>query len=89
MLFLLDIRHAPTKLDAVMMEWLNYYAIPFTVILTKCDKIAKSKWKNNYSVIAKSLGLPKDLAPIYASSTLKKGKEEILELFEQILSEEK
>jgi GTP-binding protein len=42
-LVILDSRHEPTRLDNSMIEWLEYYEIPFAVILTKSDKISRQK----------------------------------------------
>ena len=40
---LVDIRHKPTENDRMMYEWLLDKNIPFTIIATKADKIAKTK----------------------------------------------
>ena len=40
---LVDIRHAPTKEDQMMTEYLRHYDIPFTVIATKADKLSKAQ----------------------------------------------
>jgi GTP-binding protein len=40
---LVDARHEPTELDMLMVGWLDYYAIPFLVALTKADKLPVSK----------------------------------------------
>jgi GTP-binding protein len=40
---LVDARHDPTELDMLMVGWLDYYAIPFVVTLTKADKLPQSK----------------------------------------------
>ncbi len=40
---LVDARHEPTELDLMMVGWLDYYAIPFLVALTKADKLPSSK----------------------------------------------
>ncbi len=40
---LIDARHEPTYLDELMVSWLEYYEIPFAIILTKSDKISKNK----------------------------------------------
>ena len=85
MLLLVDIRHAPTALDVVMLQWIRHYQIPYTIIATKCDKIAKSKRKQYFQVIAKKLELSKEEQPIYFSAPEKLGREEILELFDKIL----
>lgn len=38
-----DARHDPTPLDMMMVGWLEYYTIPFVVVLTKADKLPRSK----------------------------------------------
>ena len=55
---LIDIRHAPTAEDRQMFEWVLYYGLPFTLIATKADKIAKSKRRQAANQAAKLLGVP-------------------------------
>ncbi|MBR0135829.1 MAG: YihA family ribosome biogenesis GTP-binding protein, partial [Clostridia bacterium] len=38
---LIDIRHEPTALDRQMFGYIVYYGIPYTLIATKADKLAK------------------------------------------------
>ncbi len=40
---LLDSRHAPSKDDVQMLEYLRFHGIPFMVALTKADKLKKSQ----------------------------------------------
>ena len=40
---LIDIRHEPQKIDLEFIEWLGENEIPFSIIFTKADKIAKTK----------------------------------------------
>lgn len=40
---LIDSRQEPTPLDLMMMDWLEYYEIPYLLILTKSDKLPISK----------------------------------------------
>ena len=44
-LHLIDSRHKPSQDDIEMNEFLNYYEIPFVVVLTKIDKISKNEQK--------------------------------------------
>lgn len=53
--FLIDIRHKPTENDRLMYEWLLDKNIPFTIIATKSDKIAKTKIDDYLLVISKTL----------------------------------
>lgn len=74
---LLDIRHEPTAEDRQMFKYILYYAIPYTLVATKADKLAKSRRKQAANKCAKLLG-----APPYAiafSSETGDGKSELLE----------
>jgi GTP-binding protein len=42
---LIDSRQEPTPLDLMMMDWLEYYEVPYLLVLTKSDKIPASKLK--------------------------------------------
>jgi len=82
--FLVDIRHDPTDDDKVMYNYLFQRGIPFLIIATKSDKIAKSKVKNQLRHLSAILKVGMDnILPV--SSQEKKGKEDILAKFEQIL----
>ena len=41
-LHLIDSRHKPSQDDIEMNEFLNYYEIPFVIVMTKIDKISKN-----------------------------------------------
>lgn len=82
---LIDIRHEPTEYDRMMLNWVIYYGIPYTVVATKADKIAKTKRKPAACAAAKALG-----APPYAiawSSENGEGKAEMLVRIGQILND--
>ena len=42
-LILVDFRHEPSQEDVQMREFLEYYNIPYRIVMTKCDKIARGK----------------------------------------------
>ncbi len=54
---LVDSRHDPTADDVQMIEFLHYYTIPFTVTLTKADKLSRMKLKEHIKAIAADLYL--------------------------------
>ena len=54
---LADSRHDPTADDVQMVQYLNYHIIPFTVTLTKADKLSKMKLKEHIRAIASDLYL--------------------------------
>ena len=82
LLLLLDIRHAPTRDDLQMFRYLLYYGIPYTLIATKADKIAKSKRRQEANLRAKELGAPPFAIPFSAETG--EGKEALLERIGQI-----
>ncbi len=82
---LLDIRHAPTAEDRQMFQWVLYYGVPFTLVATKADKIAKSKRRQAASAAAKLLGAP-PAAQAYSTQS-GDGREELLQSMGQILED--
>lgn len=84
---IVDIRHAPSKQDVEMQQWLRGMGIPTMVVATKADKIARGQWQKHLQVIAKTLELPDvDLILPFSAQT-GAGKEELHEALEEILGE--
>ncbi len=81
---LLDCRHKPNELDKMMLEFLQTYQIPFMLIVTKVDKIAKSKIPQACSQIAKELGVRKEIIMPFSSEN-GIGKENLLNYIESII----
>ncbi|MBE7084760.1 MAG: YihA family ribosome biogenesis GTP-binding protein [Clostridiales bacterium] len=54
---LVDARHDPTADDVQMMQFLHYHMLPFTVVLTKADKLSRMKLKEHIKAIASDLYL--------------------------------
>lgn len=83
-LILIDIRREPSPHDIAMMEYANYYGIPYVIIATKADKIAKSKRKNACAHMCRILQKYgcREILPISAEGDI--GKEELLALMEKL-----
>ena len=78
---LVDIRHRPSNLDKLMIEFLYYNQIPFSVVATKVDKIPKSKIQQYLKIITSELKIA--IGNVLTSSSIdKKGIENILERIE-------
>ena len=82
---LADSRHDPTADDVQMIEYLHYNVIPFTVVLTKADKLSKMKLKEHKKAIAADLYMGENNL-IATSSETGYGKDEILTKIAQILA---
>lgn len=80
---LVDIRHDPTDLDKIMLKFLYQRGLPFKIIATKADKLAKSKIPQYVQNIARVLGVGKDdIIPI--SSETKMGLDKVLSEIESV-----
>ena len=55
-LHIVDARHEPTELDKMMAGWLDYFKIPYIIVITKIDKIARSKISRQVEIIKNSFG---------------------------------
>ena len=83
-LLLVDSRHDPTADDMQMIEYLHYHIVPFTVVMTKSDKLSKMKIKEHKKAIAADLYMGENNL-LATSSETGYGKEEVLEKIAQIL----
>ena len=76
LLSLVDIRHKPTADDFDMINYLYHYAIPFTLVATKADKLPKTRIKQRVKELAADLKV--GIVDIIAADMGGRGKEEIL-----------
>ena len=81
---LVDIRHKPTEDDKMMIHYMYYYNIQFTIIATKADKLSRMQQQKQVKIIADELKV--GTGNIYVASAQNKvGKEQILARIDQIL----
>ena len=76
--FLVDIRHKPTNDDRIMYDWLIEQNIPFTIIATKADKVAKTKIDEYLLQITKTLFSKENIIAFSSESKLNVDKIETL-----------
>jgi len=70
---ILDIRRIPGQEELNFLDWLDYYRIPSMLVLTKADKLSKTKQIKQHLSIAKALGVDqKELILFSAKSRLGK-----------------
>lgn len=53
---LIDMRHPATEFDLWMLDFLYQMGLPYTVVLTKSDKLNKTETANRLSLIGEELG---------------------------------
>ena len=76
---LVDIRHAPSKQDVEMYEYLKHYGLSGLVCATKGDKVSGNERQKNKALIRKTLGLDENDKLIVVSALKKSGAQELLE----------
>ena len=86
-IMLVDIRHEPSNLDKMMMDYVYHYNIPVTVIATKLDKIKKSELQRKITDIAAGLKIGKSNVFVTSAET-KTGYEKVYERLDQFLKSE-
>lgn len=73
---LVDMRRDPTDLDNNMLDWLGEHERPGLLVLTKVDRISKSKQLHRQSLICKGLEVPREASVLF-SSPEKTGRTEL------------
>jgi len=66
-ILLTDARHEPMKADLEMGDWLKAEGLPFLLVLTKIDKLARGRWEPARQRAAQAFGT--DNVVVYSSKT--------------------
>lgn len=85
---LIDMRHAPTKDDITMINFLIESEIPFVIILTKADKLNKTNRAKRLHAFKEEIPYFDDITSIAFSATTGEGVEDIRGIIEEIASDE-
>ena len=83
--FILDIRRTPGQAELNLLDWLNHHRIPFVLVLTKSDKLSKSKQNLRKGQIASALAV-NDGDLILFSAKSRQGKEAVWRAITALLS---
>ncbi len=84
---LIDIRHEPSKNDVNMYQWVLANGFEPIIIATKMDKIKRSQLQKNIKVIKDTLQVVPGTTVIPFAAQTKQGREEILNLIEEIVTD--
>lgn len=84
---LVDLRRDPTELDLNMVDWLEHTGRRGLLVVTKADKISKSKRLNRLALITKGLGVEREAAMLF-SSVDKIGRAELWARIDEACREE-
>lgn len=86
---LIDIRHDPSANDRMMYEWILDKGFQPIIILTKLDKLKRSQVQKQIKLVKEGLHLVPGTKVIPFSSVTKQGRDEIWEIAEEFLSEDR
>jgi len=81
---IMDIRRTPREEEQNLIDWLGHYSIASILVLTKTDKLSKTKLAKQLAVVARTLALDAgDL--ILFSAKSRAGREDVWKAIELIL----
>ncbi len=83
LILLIDIRRDPGKEEFEMIQWLESHDMPFLVVLTKVDKLSKTKQQKRLTAICSQLNRDKNGVILFSAKT-KKGRETIFSEIENL-----
>jgi GTP-binding protein len=85
LILLLDIRREPQKEEFELIQWLESNKMPHLIILTKSDKLSKTKQKKHLLSICSRLQRQENGVILFSAKT-KKGRDTILDEIENLIS---
>ncbi len=84
-LHLIDIRHAPSKEDVQMMQYMRDQKIPFFLVFTKCDKFSRQARQKRLQEQLQALDIAEEVPCFAVSSEKKEGLLDLQQGIEQFL----
>lgn len=82
---IMDIRRIPGLEEMNMLDWLNHYDIPSVPVLTKSDKLSKTKQKKQLAEIANTLSADKNNLIVFSAKS-RQGKDEVWGAVKKLIS---
>ncbi len=85
---LIDMRHAPSKDDLQMLDFLIDSEIPFVIVFTKADKLKPTQRKQRMESFRTEIPCFEDITYVEFSAVTGEGVEQIREIIEDVASEQ-
>ncbi len=80
-IFIFDIRRIPNEEDIQMLDWLEEFEVPTIPVVTKIDKLPRSRRARHLKQIVEASGLPEDAFSLFSAQT-REGVEDVWERIE-------
>lgn len=84
---ILDIRRDPGPEETTFMDWLDYFRIPRVMILTKTDKLSKTKQNHRHLSIANALNIDKNRLILFSAKS-RMGKDAVWKAIGSLIYDE-
>jgi len=83
-IFIMDIRRMPDQKELNLIDWFKHFNIYSILILTKADKLSKTKQINQHLSIAKALSVDKKELILFSTKS-RQGKDAVWHAIEKLL----
>jgi len=80
---IMDIRRIPGKYELDIMDWLYHYNIPAVLVLTKADKLSKTKQIKQHLSISKALSIDMNYLILFSAKS-RQGKDDVWNAVERL-----
>jgi GTP-binding protein len=84
LIFLVDVRHPPNKLDQQMYTWILERGLPTIMVLTKCDKLTKNQLNAQTKKIQNTFD-EQSLRLVHYSAVSSLGRQQLISAIQDIL----
>ena len=81
---IMDIRREQGRQELDFIDWLEYYSIPSILILTKTDKLSKTKQIKQHLSIAKDLGVDNNDLILFSAKS-RRGKDAVWDAVDRLI----
>jgi GTP-binding protein len=81
---IMDVRRIPGPEEMNMLDWLNHYDIPSVPVLTKSDKLSKTRQQKQLEEIANTLSADKNNLILFSAKS-RQGKDEVWDAVKQLI----
>ena len=85
LILLMDIRRNPGEEELDLARWLEENEMPFLIVLTKADKLSKTRQKNRRKELCRLLGRDENGLILFSSKT-RQGRDVILNEIDDLLA---
>jgi len=81
---IMDVRRIPGPEEMNMLDWLNHYGVPSVPVLTKSDKLSKTRQQKQLKEIANTLSADKNNLILFSAKS-RQGKDEVWDAVKQLI----